>query len=330
MPPFSNHNPLYSFKNLLDGLLALQLLVNNGQGQSQTKGLSLKMKASVGTLFFLLLVFTVAGVGYHNMGKIKEDLEANKARLTILQAAALAEVTQQAIHSTILNIVASREVSHGAPQQGVQLQLAEETAKLQASLDVSKYPSAHQQISTADRSPCDGSRYSTMAQEIVALVTGDQGVQAPLSLSQFQERGQQLSQQIAQLALLIHRETDTTKDLSENTVARTQQTFLGLLILGPVFAILIMVLLVRSISQPLNEMTAVAQRLAAGDIDQHIQYQGRDESGLLADAFRELIAYINRLAKAAVESISKGDLTVSLSLFRAMCFLIVFARWTTT
>ena len=110
----------------------------------------------------------------------------------------------------------------------------------------------------------------------------------------------------------MHGESAATKDLAEHTVARTQQTFLGLLGLGPVFAILIMALLVRSISQPLNEMTVVAQRLAAGDIDQHIQYQGQDESGILADAFRELIAYINRLAEA-VESISKGDLTVSLS-----------------
>ena len=294
-------------------LLALQLLVDNGQGQSRTKGLPLKTKASVGTLFFLLLVFTVAGVGYRNMGTIKEDLEANKARLTILQATTLADVTQQAIRSTILTVVAPREASRVAPQQGVQLQLAEDTAKLQAALEAIQYPSAQQQIRTALTDlRATAAAYSTMAQEIVALVTGNQGVKAPLSLSQFHERGQQLSQQVAQLATLMHGEIDATKDLAEHTVARTQQTFLGLLVLGPVFAILIMVLIVRSISQPLNEMTAVAQRLAAGDIDQQIQYQGQDESGILADAFRELIAYINRLAEA-VESISKGDLTVSLS-----------------
>jgi methyl-accepting chemotaxis protein len=59
-------------------------------------------------------------------------------------------------------------------------------------------------------------------------------------------------------------------------------------------------------------MSTVASHLAQGNIHQQILHHSRDESGVLATAFRDLITYIRKLADAAAR-ISKGDLRVQIS-----------------
>jgi methyl-accepting chemotaxis protein len=65
----------------------------------------------------------------------------------------------------------------------------------------------------------------------------------------------------------------------------------------------------RRFSRPLTEMAKAAQQIAVGDINQKIQHQSGDERGILADAFRNLVAYIKDLAGAA-EALSRGDLSI--------------------
>jgi len=68
----------------------------------------------------------------------------------------------------------------------------------------------------------------------------------------------------------------------------------------------------KSITVPMARMTAVAERIAKGDVDQAIDYRSEDEIGNLADSFRAAIGYIKGVA-AAAEALAKGDLTVQLA-----------------
>jgi len=65
------------------------------------------------------------------------------------------------------------------------------------------------------------------------------------------------------------------------------------------------------ISQPLVSLADAAQRIGAGDIDQKIEHRADDETGALADAFRAMIAYVQRIA-AAAEALGRGDLSVQI------------------
>jgi methyl-accepting chemotaxis protein len=65
----------------------------------------------------------------------------------------------------------------------------------------------------------------------------------------------------------------------------------------------------RSISKPVGSMAQVALSISTGDIQHNIDYQSKDEVGILADSFRSLIEYMKELAGAA-EAIAKNDLTV--------------------
>ncbi len=65
----------------------------------------------------------------------------------------------------------------------------------------------------------------------------------------------------------------------------------------------------RGISQPVSRMAYIADQISIGDVDHSIDYESKDEIGVLAGSFRELVAYMKNLAGAA-ERIADNDLTV--------------------
>lgn len=79
------------------------------------------------------------------------------------------------------------------------------------------------------------------------------------------------------------------------------------------FLILAGVFLTRNISLPLGEISAAAQKIAAGDLSVKPVTNGRrDEVGVLAAAFTAMIASLGQMARVA-EQISEGDLTVEVT-----------------
>lgn len=67
-------------------------------------------------------------------------------------------------------------------------------------------------------------------------------------------------------------------------------------------------LIVRGITRPLDSITAASERLSVGDLDAEVSHHGRDELGRLADASRGLAAYIRGIA-AAADGMARGDLS---------------------
>lgn len=65
----------------------------------------------------------------------------------------------------------------------------------------------------------------------------------------------------------------------------------------------------RSIDKPINDMSQLATKISEGNIGQRISLKRNDEIGALAQAFSQLIVYIQEMAGAA-DSLSNGDLTV--------------------
>ncbi len=76
---------------------------------------------------------------------------------------------------------------------------------------------------------------------------------------------------------------------------------------------LIVILIARTIANPVNRLARVAGNLAEGDlaINDGIAYQSRDEVGLLAEAFRRMTVYIEEMA-AAADRLAQGDLTAEI------------------
>jgi methyl-accepting chemotaxis protein len=76
-----------------------------------------------------------------------------------------------------------------------------------------------------------------------------------------------------------------------------------------VAAVVLSLILGSRIAGPMEKMARVAAQVAAGDISQSIDYQAKDETGILANAFRNMIAASKAKAEVA-EQIARGNLAV--------------------
>ncbi len=111
--------------------------------------------------------------------------------------------------------------------------------------------------------------------------------------------------------------------VSKGEVLQELQQLTASMLLVAVLAVLVLILLVviqvrRVIGRPVKELSLVATRIAEGELDQAIQYQSKDELGVLADDFnqvtlrlRDYVTYIDEVSETLRE-IAKGNLTFTL------------------
>ncbi|MCB0116886.1 MAG: HAMP domain-containing protein, partial [Caldilineaceae bacterium] len=89
---------------------------------------------------------------------------------------------------------------------------------------------------------------------------------------------------------------------------RTAGIGLAVSLLGLVF----MWLIAGRLARPIRAMMLVARQISQGDLEAEVQVNTHDETGQLADAFRELIVYIKEVAQVA-DDIAAGDLTATVT-----------------
>ncbi len=77
-------------------------------------------------------------------------------------------------------------------------------------------------------------------------------------------------------------------------------------------SLLVAILMANSIARPLNKITIVAGKLAQGELSDGIDLDQKDEVGLLASAFDEIIHYQHDVAVAA-DKLADGDLSSSIN-----------------
>lgn len=87
--------------------------------------------------------------------------------------------------------------------------------------------------------------------------------------------------------------------------------YLAVIAGGAAIAVIFLViafLVSRSISRAIGELTGVAEKVSRGEIETEVAVKSDDEIGSLANAFREMIDYLQGIAKTA-GSVAEGDLT---------------------
>jgi signal transduction histidine kinase len=91
--------------------------------------------------------------------------------------------------------------------------------------------------------------------------------------------------------------TDIRNVAEERYLARTDAA-LGIAAAVMVgVALALGILLARVITRPVRELTAAAQNIAGGDLEQHVPVRGRDELGLLAAQFNHMSADLARATR---------------------------------
>jgi methyl-accepting chemotaxis protein len=97
--------------------------------------------------------------------------------------------------------------------------------------------------------------------------------------------------------------------------AGRRQMLWTFLIVGLIVAVASTAMLLRfgrSVARPLNQMVQVATAIAEGKLNQQIEHRSADETGVLAEAFRKMLAYMQEMAQTA-RRMAQGDLTVKVT-----------------
>ncbi len=105
------------------------------------------------------------------------------------------------------------------------------------------------------------------------------------------------------------------KERSENNQAASQAAIrlsLGVAGGGIVLALVIGFSLAQIISKPIKNLASVAEKLAVGDVNVHVEADSRDEIGMLSASFKKMIAAMNEVTDVATE-IAGGNLTVKVT-----------------
>ncbi len=154
--------------------------------------------------------------------------------------------------------------------------------------------------------------YLAAGRKIVGSVSSQQTEDMQTGLEEFGALGNELHERLVKFTESkdsafhagIMDVTQTAKFYANFTI----WVSLGTMLLAAILA----VLLGRSIGKPINQIAGIAQKVAVGDLTEHVTVPRRgDEIGTLYRSFQSLIDYIRGLS-GAIEGLSRNDLSVNI------------------
>jgi methyl-accepting chemotaxis protein len=89
-------------------------------------------------------------------------------------------------------------------------------------------------------------------------------------------------------------------------IRRIQIQMIIMLVITTVVTAVVGIAISSGVVAPVKEMARVAKSISSGDVSQQIKYQAKDELGQLANAFREMIVYLQTIAGAATGLASRN------------------------
>jgi methyl-accepting chemotaxis protein len=154
--------------------------------------------------------------------------------------------------------------------------------------------------------------YKPMAVDVMRLAVVHQDKTALERMLKAAPIGQALLDDSKNLAGMKDKMGKVAIDQSATVYASIRNTLLVFLGIAIVTAIGLGWFLANLLASPLRRMVAVANQLAEGHLDQHVEHDFADETGQLAEAFRKMIAGFTapvRESAAVLERVAQRDLT---------------------
>lgn len=277
------------------------------------KNISIGEKLGLLSGVLLLAVFVVWLAGYQGIQLTNSSLENAYVSLAAVRKDMLADTMHERILGLPFRALAIVELQDANEAQILMTQVQQFSEQLDSSLDEIEAFPVRQEIREVLSALQPAVReYVTRAKDITLLALHGQRQPALRAIPDFIATSQKLERGLNQLKVLIEADAEQTRTWGITAATMARQAMIGILLLAMLFASILSWGVTRVIITPLAEMSTVASQLAQGNINQQVLHQSHDEIGVLATAFRDLIAYIRNLAEAATR-ISQGDLQVQIS-----------------
>jgi len=155
--------------------------------------------------------------------------------------------------------------------------------------------------------------WKPIREEVIALIQEENRQAAyAITIGKGARHVEMMSAQIQALDEFAHNKAAEFMTDAQATADRTYEVTVAILISVFAIALAISLFITRSITAPLTEVSQVADQISLGDLEQEVSYRSKDEIGVLANSFRELVGYIRGMAGAA-DRLAQGDLTVGVA-----------------
>lgn len=269
------------------------------------------MKWNVGTKIaagfgLALAVFVIVGTAsYRSTTQLIEASDLRKHTYEVLSRLAEIELLAGDLQNGVRGYVITEEERYLEPYQaalGRTDKLIQEIRKLTAE-------NSHQQQRLDALEPLVKSRLDFVRETIDAVRTkgSETGVQLIKT-----GKGRALTNEARKVIDQMHSEEQDLLKQRTEAVQADAESAKWTIVLGTLTALVLAALagfiLTRNISRPLQELTAVAERITVGDLSVNVQADTRsDEVGVLARTFERMTQSLRAMAGAA-EQIAAGDL----------------------
>ena len=136
--------------------------------------------------------------------------------------------------------------------------------------------------------------WEPVSQQVLAHIeAGEAEAAQALSLGQGKERFDAMRDQLDKLTEIVTGMAASKAEASTASFKTLVVVLVAITVGSALLGTVINLLVSRSITAPLRKMVAFAQRVASGDLSSSLDVRQSDESGVLADAFRDMVAKLN-------------------------------------
>ena len=136
---------------------------------------------------------------------------------------------------------------------------------------------------------------------------------------QARDRASRQGELLRQTQSIINTQTNANRSaIAASFAAATRLQNAALIVLGLITVIVILALsqlskfATRSVTEPLAEAVAVADRLAQGDMTVKVEAKAADEVGKLLRSMQQMVAYLGEMSGTA-DAIARGDLSITVT-----------------
>jgi methyl-accepting chemotaxis protein len=277
------------------------------------KNIAVGKKLLVLITILLSAVITVGFTSYRGIQLLGALNRLSEDQQGAIRSMAAAERSYEAVRAVVFRALVAAQTGDAPELSAISEELPLVASSVTGTLEtLASAPLEQDTKDTLAQIRPDITAYLTKAQEIITLAQGNERTKAVEGIPQFREAFTKAGEGLQELGLLVRGGTSFVTAQSEETAANATKTVSVVFAIAAFLAVGLGWAITRSITKPLAKMTTAASRIADGDIVQQIDYISKDELGTLAEAFRQLIGYIQNIATAA-DTVSKGDLTVRIA-----------------
>ena len=126
-----------------------------------------------------------------------------------------------------------------------------------------------------------------------ALITADNTYVKYFKVDNAFKKGEALIMEFNNMLTITNRRLDERTRFAMEKIATTKVTLYIILALGPVFAVILSFLFIKSITSPLNKILIATRRLKTGDLDHRVEPL-KDEFGEVADSINEMASSLKQ------------------------------------